>query len=111
MRKDPEYLAWIRTLPCCLTGAGQCVAHHLLSVPFTRGMAYKADDMWAVPLTPEKHVQLHDVDKIVADTEEQWFWNQNKVLPHILARSLYALRGDYEAAEHLIRRHGEYGGF
>ena len=100
-RQDPEHLKFIRSLPSCLSGQKGCVAHHLLSIPGSRGVAQKAEDWWTLPLTWEEHERLHHVDQVVASTEEEWFVKQG-VMPHVLARTLWHLSGDYEACEYWI---------
>lgn len=78
-----------------------CVAHHLLSVS-GRGLSMKADDMWALPLTPEEHDRLHR--ECASKTEEEWFVDQG-VLPHVLARTLWHLSGHLEEADLVVRTH------
>lgn len=56
--RDPDYLRWVRTLPCVITGVSGVDAHHMLGYGM-HGMALKAPD-WAVfPLSREEHARLH----------------------------------------------------
>ena len=101
-RQDPKHVAFIRTLPCCITGTpDQSIAHHLLSQG-ERGAGMKAPDWETVPMTQAIHELLHH--ECTARTEEQWFWQYN-IRPAVLARTLWTLSGDYEAAEHVVRTH------
>jgi hypothetical protein len=65
-RKDPEHLAFLRTLPCAMKahmpGAstacfGEIHAHH----PTGAGLALKAPDRDAMPLCRQHHGELHGV--------------------------------------------------
>ena len=67
--RNKKYLAWIRTLPCCLCGRPQDVqAHHSES----GGMGIKGSDYSALPLCPvchgmmdTKRGRIDDVDKVI----------------------------------------------
>lgn len=50
--RDPDYLAWIRSRPCIVSGA-RAEAHH--TVPRSIG----GSDYRAVPLAPRLHRELH----------------------------------------------------
>lgn len=48
--RSPEYLAWVRTLPCSVCGATQgVIAHHLIGMWGVSGMGLKAPDSLAMP--------------------------------------------------------------
>lgn len=56
---NPEFMAWIRTLPCILEGgecSGRVHAHHAGPRPFGR----KAADDTCIPLCQRHHSDLHD---------------------------------------------------
>lgn len=101
---DEKHLKFIRSLPSCISGDGPCVAHHLLSVS-GRGVARKADDRHTLPLTWEEHDELHKKCGSNGVWEERYFWDTFRINPKILARTLYALSGDIEAAEYVIHTH------
>ena len=52
LRSEP-YLAWVRTLPCVVSGQGGCVAHHMTGYG-SRGNT-KVHDFWTIPLTGNEH--------------------------------------------------------
>ena len=87
---DEKHLAFIRTLPCCVTGKNGCVAHHL-TVGRNR-MGRKAGDDETVPLLPKMHDgfpgSLHSIG-------ESNFWNRAGIDPSQLAEALYRETGDY----------------
>lgn len=57
---DPEYLAWIRTHPCCRCGARPpSHAHH--EILNGRGKSQKAPDARTLPLCAACHDQFHAV--------------------------------------------------
>jgi hypothetical protein len=53
----PEYLAWVRSQPCVITGHYGCVAHHVVG---GRCSTQKTSDYLAIPLTDAEHKRLHD---------------------------------------------------
>jgi len=58
--RDLDYLAWVRTLPCCAPGMFACgwraEAHHAGA----RGLGQKAGDHTAIPLCRIDHDHLHN---------------------------------------------------
>src|SRR5262245_51989047 len=44
------YLAAVRRLPSCISGRSPCIAHHLRCAG-GRGVGWKSEDRWALPLT------------------------------------------------------------
>lgn len=55
-QQDPDYLAFLRTQPCCVTGSWRGVE----SAHFgPRGRGQRADDRQALPLTRQLHRQHH----------------------------------------------------
>lgn len=68
MCRDKKYLAWLRTQPCCICGAGNTVAHHTS----TGGIGLKGSDLLAIPLCPPCHDMIHrHYGKGTLWTEEQ----------------------------------------
>lgn len=63
MLRDESYLAWIRSLPCMVSGQFGVHAHHL--VGHGRRSTQKTHDFWAIPLAPVEHSQgprsLHNI--------------------------------------------------
>lgn len=102
-RKDKDHLAFIHRLPSVLGGSQNIVAHHLLSVPNTRGVGMKAPDCYTVPLTWNQHERLHH--ECGAKTEEQWFEDNGIVAIQKLAERIYANTGDLNACLIMIRHH------
>ena len=58
--RDPEYLAWIRTLPSVISGRTPCDACHTGE---DGGMATKASDASCVPMTRDEHQEYHRIGK------------------------------------------------
>ena len=58
--RDPKYLEYIRSLPCCITEkTGSVDPHHV----FTGGVSLKCSDYFTIPLDHEKHEELHRIGK------------------------------------------------
>lgn len=56
--RNPAYLAWIRTLPCCACGVeGRSEAAH---VGADGGVSMKASDLSCIPLCADCHTQRAD---------------------------------------------------
>ena len=95
--KDEEHLAWIRTLPCILTGRTEGVeaAHIRFSdMRFAKrsvGKGERPDDKWVVPLHHEKHREQHLGN-------ERTFWKDQNTDPVMVAAALYLNSGDDDAA-------------
>tara|TARA_B100000700_G_scaffold189815_1_gene209196 strand:- start:55731 stop:56192 length:462 start_codon:yes stop_codon:yes gene_type:complete len=62
--RSPEYLAFVRTLPCCLCGAPANAAHHLIGMWGMSGMGLKAPDSMVMPVCDGPgdtcHRRIHD---------------------------------------------------
>ena len=85
--KAPDYLAWIRTLPCVVTGRFPVEAAHLsasnLAYGHTgRGKGQRASDRWALPLAPSIHAEQHS-------RNETEFWSAIGINPHAVALALF----------------------
>lgn len=94
--RDPRHLAWIRTLPCAVTGRHGCEAAHISFADRRyakpeRGKGKKAGDDWAVPLSPEMHRDQH------ASNEKAW-WEARGIDATALATRLWAVSGNTEEA-------------
>lgn len=98
---DEKHLSWIRTLPCILTGKRPVEACHV-RYPDPRfnkrevGAGEKPSDRWVVPMCPGKHRQQHAQN-------ERSFWLAHDVDPVVVAAALFAVSGDDEAAEVILR--------
>lgn len=86
--KNVKYLAFIRTLPCVVTGQHGVDAAHLSTEAKEwghrgRGKGQKASDRWALPLIRSLHDEQHRGDEMA-------FWDRHGINPHALACALYA---------------------
>lgn len=55
--EDPEYLDWLRSLPCCKCGKAPCrEVHHRTGA----GMGRRAHDHESMPLCHDCHMEFHD---------------------------------------------------
>jgi hypothetical protein len=66
---DAAYLKKIRQLPSCLSGRVPCDPHHL-RIAEERGVGMRATDRWAVPLTRDEHIAVHECG---GRMEQAWF--------------------------------------
>lgn len=48
--RSPAYLAFVRTLPCCVCGSPANAAHHLIGLWNVSGMGLKAPDSMCMPV-------------------------------------------------------------
>jgi hypothetical protein len=99
---DDKHLAWLRTLPCVVTGRRPVEAAHIrYADPIygkrETGMGEKPDDRWCLPLCPEMHRSQHD-----AGNERAW-WEGKGIDPCRVALALHGVSGDDDAAETIIR--------
>lgn len=92
-RKNGGYLAFIRSLPCAVSGSRSDIEAAHLSFACTplghygRGKSSKAPDRWALPLSGESHRQQHAGN-------EKLFWDRSGIDPHILALAIFGLWSD-----------------
>lgn len=91
-KKSGEYLAFIRQLPCAVTGVmGVEAAHLSFAKPalghYGRGKGTKVSDRWVLPLSPSQHREQHSMS-------EERFWESYQYSPHILALTLWGLWSD-----------------
>lgn len=97
-----DYLRWIRTLPCVLTGTRGVEAAHIRTAAPEHGKrsvgaGEKPDDRWALPLAPGKHREQHTMN-------EMDFWLRHAIDPFRLALALWGAQFDDEAAEEILTR-------
>ena len=61
------------------------------------GMQEKPSDQWTVPLSPEMHRSQHEHDEL------KW-WKSKGIDPLEIASKLYAISGNLEAGELIIKQ-------
>lgn len=99
---DDGHLAFIRSLPCLVTGGKAEAAH----IRFTSriwgkdnpGVGCKPADRWAVPLCHEEHMAQH----AHKDGEAAW-WAEKGIDPLVIAARLFEASGDEQQALKIIR--------
>lgn len=70
--KNPKYLDWVRTLPCCNCAAPEgSEAHHIKGVGHMSGVGMKASDFTAMPLCRDCHRTTHTEPE---QALMQWEW-------------------------------------
>lgn len=105
---DERHLAWLRTLPCTVTGimAGIEAAHirypNMLFGKRSTGMGEKSSDRFAVPLSAEKHRLAKDAQH---QTNEREFWHRHGIDPCAVAAALWMHSGDTQVAIALLSEH------
>lgn len=93
--KSEKHLAFIRTLPCIVSGDDTTVeAAHIRYedwriAKFNPGVGQKPHDFFVLPLAGEKHREQHSMN-------ERRFWQSYGIDPILYALALYAVSGDYE---------------
>ncbi len=100
-QRDEKHLAFIRQLPCLVTGRTPVEAAHVRYADVTRGKPHtgkgeKPDDRYAVPLHWETHREQHSMS-------ERRFWEQRGIDPVKTALLLFGVSGDVEEGEKVIR--------
>lgn len=90
--KSKDYLSFLHSLPCVVTGATTVQAAHVsFAAPryghYGRGRGTKAPDRFALPLSPEEHARQHSMN-------EAAYWASVGINPHILAMTLWGLFTD-----------------
>lgn len=91
--KSKGYLGFIHELTCCVTGNPEVQAAHLsFAAPkyghYGRGRGSKVSDRWCLPLSAEQHALQHSGN-------EELYWRQIGINPHILALIIHGLWSDY----------------
>jgi len=110
---DPEHLANVRKLPCCVCEerGWEMEAHHLLRTgdPTQRGTGRKAEDRFAIPLCKRPPSREGCHDRLHDDGDEEGFLARHGVQGRELAALLWRNKGDPEAMETSqwkLRHHG-----
>ena len=99
--KSPNYLKWIRGLPCCVCSNNTSTeaAHIRFGEPRAAkrptGIGEKSDDRWALPLCSHGHREQHSMG-------ERVFWRLQNVDPIFLSMALQLNALDTSAAEQII---------
>ena len=58
--RSPEYLAWVRSLPCCNCGGMGGDAHHVIGLRWNlSGMGMTAPDSFVMPACRACHQEIH----------------------------------------------------
>lgn len=102
---DEKHLAFIRILPCLVSGSRYCVeaAHIRYSDAswgkVNPGIGRKPDDKWVVPLSAAEHRLNRDAQH---NGSEREFWERKGIDPLPIARALWTVSGDYDAALKII---------
>ncbi len=99
--EDKNYLDFVRSLPCIITGVyGVEAAHISLPSPqygkLGRGLGRKESDRWTLPLSQESHRRQHEIG-------EEKFWDEVGINPFVVALSLYGVYPNEELALLVIR--------
>lgn len=56
--KSKKYTDWVKSLPCCVTRMPADDPHHIIGYGLS-GMGQKPSDIFCIPLTRDKHNELH----------------------------------------------------
>lgn len=100
------HLAWIRTLPCLVTGSTYEVeaAHVRYADPrFAKpavGIGIKPSDSWVVPLCAVEHRTGKGAQHSM---NERQYWRGKGIDPVLVAAALWMNSGDDEAAALILR--------
>lgn len=98
--RDVQYLDWIRSLPCVVTGKPAEAAHVSFDAPHLgklgRGLGAKESDRWAVPLCADEHRKQHSQN-------ERAYWQNVGIDPCVLALALHGAYPNTGLATLIIR--------
>ena len=88
VKREP-YLQWVRSLPCIVTGRMGVEAAHISTGNMRyghagRGKSQKADDRWALSLSPEQHRIQHSMN-------EMTYWRAVGINPYVAALVLHGM--------------------
>lgn len=107
--QDQEHLAFIRSLPCILTGRKAEAAHlrfgSRLHGKAITGIGTKPDDRWVLPLCHDKHMEQHASGL----GEPGWWRAQGIADPLVVCMRLWEASGDRDAALRVIEDAREAG--
>lgn len=96
--ENGQHLAWIRTLPCLVTGRGDgieaahCRYGDAVFGKRETGKGERPDDRWALPLHRDQHKDQH------AHGDERDWWAKLGIDPLQICLALYHVSGDDQAA-------------
>jgi hypothetical protein len=99
---DEKHLAFIRTLPCLVSGddtsTEACHIRYtdLRVAKHNAGVGQKPDDFFVVPLSSAQHRKQHEGN-------ERAFWKAVGIDPVLYALALYAVSGDYERGCEIVK--------
>lgn len=103
-RRDDKHLQFLRSLICvvCYDNTSVEAAHiryadPRIAKPIT-GNSIKPDDQFCLPVCGKHHREQHL-------TNERRFWEQHRIDPILLALALYAVSGDAQESERIIKFH------
>ena len=106
--KNPDHLAWLRTLPCAVAADGLCnKAMEAAHIRYTDrkagkldvGMGERPSDHWAIPLCSYHH-RLSDNAQ---HSQNEWtWWTAHNIDPVKLAMALYLASGNDELGAVII---------
>ena len=109
---DPKHLAFIRKLPCLVSGEWPVEACHVRFADASRGKretgkGKRPADKWSVPLTALWHRNGPDAQH---KTNERVFWETHKIDVLTVCMLLYDVTGDLDRGRDIIARarNGEY---
>lgn len=97
--RDADYLKFVRTHPCIVSGSEHgVVAHHLRYHPHGGGMGLKPSDYRVVPINQFLHRELHDVG-------ERAFWQKHGICPEIYVADMLKDYCELKFMLHIPRIH------
>ncbi len=104
-----RHLAFLRKLPCCISGAHPVEAAHIRTAcrklgKRPVGVSEKPDDIFALPLSPDLHRRQHSIG------DEAKFWAEHglsiyQVCALSLALFAASMAEDQDRAERIIAEH------
>lgn len=95
-----KHLAFIRKLPCLITGKTPVDAAHVSLTSKIwgkggKGVGKKELDRWTVPLAHRVHMDQHDMGEVK-------FWKSHGIDPLVVACRLWECSGDIEAGKRVL---------
>lgn len=101
---QPDYLAQVRQLPCLYCGVEPCgEAAHISysSAQFGKSNSFgkRAHDSCALPLCRDDHLNARHAQH---KGSEEAFWTALGISPYLVAKHLYAQRGDLVAMRAVV---------
>ena len=90
--KSADYRAWVKKLPCIVTGQSGVEAAHLSTASQRyahngRGKSQKASDRWVLPLASDVHRRQHEANELA-------FWECHGINPYVACLVLHGLYSD-----------------